>query len=249
MARRDRRLEYVWPNNGRTPGCGSWVTARSEKNSIAGFATADLYGRVLMPGEFDSTDELLQAADLLVVPTSRPKESVAVLEAMAAGLPVLVSEGPGHQELVTDGVTGHVFPGRDPAALASAICDVPSIIRCRRTRWPTAALQRVREIAFVARHGLVPSAAVSTTGLVQCEVGTMTRRILHIIPTLDRGGAEKQLVLLATRLPRDKFDVHVCTLTRSGPLSDPLARRRRFRCTRSASAGRSTPPPTGVCDD
>ncbi len=51
----------------------------------------------------------------------------------------------------------------------------------------------------------------------------MTCRILHIIPTLDRGGAEKQLVLLATRLPRDRFDVHVCTLTRSGPLNAPLS--------------------------
>lgn len=45
----------------------------------------------------------------------------------------------------------------------------------------------------------------------------MTRRILQIIPTLDRGGAEKQLVLLATGLPRDRFDVHVCLLTRGGP--------------------------------
>ncbi|MHB0957718.1 MAG: glycosyltransferase family 4 protein [Pirellulaceae bacterium] len=81
----------------------------------------DLFGRVLLPGEFDSTDELLQAADLLVVPTTRPKESVAVLEAMASGLPVLVSKGPGHEELVTDGVTGYVFPAGDPAALAAAI--------------------------------------------------------------------------------------------------------------------------------
>jgi len=106
---------------------------------------ADLHGRVLMPGEFDSTDELLQAADLLVVPTSLPKESVAVLESMAAGLPVLVREGVGHQELVTDGVTGQVFPGRDPAALASAIS--------RAFHHPmqgdvlaAAALQRVREL-------------------------------------------------------------------------------------------------------
>ena len=82
---------------------------------------ADLMGRVLMPGEFDSTDDLLMAADLLVVPTTVPKESVAVLEAMAAGLPVLVSEESGHQELVTDGVTGRFFPGRNPTALASAI--------------------------------------------------------------------------------------------------------------------------------
>lgn len=42
-------------------------------------------------------------------------------------------------------------------------------------------------------------------------------RILHIIPTLDRGGAEKQLVLLASGLPRDEFEFHVCALTRGGP--------------------------------
>ncbi|MGD9644867.1 MAG: glycosyltransferase family 4 protein [Pirellulales bacterium] len=48
------------------------------------------------------------------------------------------------------------------------------------------------------------------------------KRILHIIPTLERGGAEKQLALLARGLPRDEFDVHVCALTRSGPLYDEL---------------------------
>ncbi len=50
----------------------------------------------------------------------------------------------------------------------------------------------------------------------------MTKRILHIIPTLDRCGAEKQLVQLATRLPHDEFDVHVCVLTRDGPLRGVL---------------------------
>jgi glycosyltransferase involved in cell wall biosynthesis len=47
-------------------------------------------------------------------------------------------------------------------------------------------------------------------------------RLLLIIPTLDRCGAEKQLTLLATGLPRDRFDVHVCALTRGGPLAEPL---------------------------
>lgn len=47
-------------------------------------------------------------------------------------------------------------------------------------------------------------------------------RILHIIPTLDRSGAEKQLTLLATRLPREEFDPHVCVLTRSGPFEQDL---------------------------
>ena len=48
-------------------------------------------------------------------------------------------------------------------------------------------------------------------------------RILQIIPTLDRAGAEKQLCLLAEGLPREEFDVHVCALTRSGPLAGRLS--------------------------
>ena len=47
-------------------------------------------------------------------------------------------------------------------------------------------------------------------------------RVLHVIPTLVRGGAEKQLTLLATRLPRDRFDVHVTVLTHSGPYEQTL---------------------------
>jgi glycosyltransferase involved in cell wall biosynthesis len=43
-------------------------------------------------------------------------------------------------------------------------------------------------------------------------------RILHIIPTFERAGAEKQLLLLARGLARDDFDVHVAALTRGGPL-------------------------------
>lgn len=52
----------------------------------------------------------------------------------------------------------------------------------------------------------------------------MTTRVLQIIPSLDRCGAEKQLMLLATGLPRDQFEVHVCALTRGGPYADPLER-------------------------
>ncbi len=52
----------------------------------------------------------------------------------------------------------------------------------------------------------------------------MTRRILQVISTLARGGAEKQLTLLATGLDRAEFDVHVCALTCGGPLEDDLRR-------------------------
>ncbi len=50
----------------------------------------------------------------------------------------------------------------------------------------------------------------------------MMKKIAMIIPTMVRGGAEKQLAMLAMGLPRDRFDVHVFLLTHDGPLSDDL---------------------------
>jgi glycosyltransferase involved in cell wall biosynthesis len=47
-------------------------------------------------------------------------------------------------------------------------------------------------------------------------------RLALVIPTLDQSGAEKQLSLLATGLPRDRFRVEVVALTRSGPLEAVL---------------------------
>lgn len=51
----------------------------------------------------------------------------------------------------------------------------------------------------------------------------MAIRVLQVIPTLVRGGAEKQLALLACGLPRDQFDVHVAVLTHDGPYHETLA--------------------------
>lgn len=47
-------------------------------------------------------------------------------------------------------------------------------------------------------------------------------KVLQLIPTLDRSGAEKQMALLATGLPRDRFRVEVAALTRLGPLEREL---------------------------
>ena len=46
--------------------------------------------------------------------------------------------------------------------------------------------------------------------------------ILQLIPTLDRSGAEKQMVILAKGLPRDRFRVQAAALTRLGPLQADL---------------------------
>ena len=45
----------------------------------------------------------------------------AVLEAMAAGLPVVANDSGGTRELVVDGRTGVLLPDRDPARVAQAL--------------------------------------------------------------------------------------------------------------------------------
>ena len=58
-------------------------------------------------------------------------------------------------------------------------------------------------------------------------------KLLLLIPTLDRSGAEKQLTLLATHLPRSEFAVQVACLTRSGPYAAGISvtvLNKRFKC-------------------
>ena len=47
-------------------------------------------------------------------------------------------------------------------------------------------------------------------------------KLLFVIPTLDRSGAEKQMTLLATHLPSHEFDIRVVVLTRTGPFEEDL---------------------------
>lgn len=72
-------------------------------------------------GERDDTARLMQAADFLVLPSHFEGLSNALLEAMAAGCPVIASAVGGSPELVDDGRTGLLFPTDDADALAAAM--------------------------------------------------------------------------------------------------------------------------------
>jgi glycosyltransferase involved in cell wall biosynthesis len=65
---------------------------------------------------------LYAAADVVVVPSVIPDAlSRVVLEAMAAGRPIVATAVGGMPELIEDGVSGLLVPRRDPAALADAL--------------------------------------------------------------------------------------------------------------------------------
>ncbi len=80
-----------------------------------------LEGRVVFLGHRDDVPELLAVADLFVLPSISEGLPLSVVEAMAAGKPVVATAIGGIDEAVVDGETGILVPPADPVALAAAI--------------------------------------------------------------------------------------------------------------------------------
>lgn len=80
--------------------------------------------RVRLLGLRDDVARLLAAADVFVQPSRSEGLPLAVLEAMAAGLPVVASRVGGIHEAVVDGETGLLVGPGEPDVLAAAIARV-----------------------------------------------------------------------------------------------------------------------------
>lgn len=80
-----------------------------------------LGGRVRVLGERQDVRTLLADSDVFVLSSRSEGLPVSVLEAMAAGLPVVASDVGGLRELVVEGETGLLVPPADPEALAAAL--------------------------------------------------------------------------------------------------------------------------------
>lgn len=80
--------------------------------------------RTVFTGYRPDARRVLQCLDLFVLPSFSEGTSMALLEAMACGIPVCVTDVGGNPEVVTDGETGRLVPSNDDAALADALADV-----------------------------------------------------------------------------------------------------------------------------
>jgi glycosyltransferase involved in cell wall biosynthesis len=87
------------------------------------FEQAGVSDRVSFPGQIPNHDlpRYYHMADLYISPSHVDGSSVSLMEAMACGLPCLVSDIPANKEWVQDGENGWLFPDGDEQALAGKI--------------------------------------------------------------------------------------------------------------------------------
>lgn len=83
--------------------------------------------------------EFYRSADVFVLPSRFDSFGMVVTEALACGLPVIVTENVGAKDLVEEGVNGWVIPANDADSLAD------------RMAWCAANPQAVRAMAVAAR--------------------------------------------------------------------------------------------------
>jgi len=98
---------------GRDDGIGKDLTQRIDRRGLG--------QRVVLLGERNDVDRILPAMDLFVLASHEEGCSNALIEAMAAGVPVVATDVGGNPEALEHGRFGTLVPPHDPVRLAEAI--------------------------------------------------------------------------------------------------------------------------------
>ena len=80
--------------------------------------------KIIMPGFIDNIYEYYKAMDVFLLPSRSEGFSLALLEAAAAGLPIIASDIPGNDEFIKHGKNGLLFNISKPEELKKAIVNL-----------------------------------------------------------------------------------------------------------------------------
>lgn len=126
----------------------TWPTFGQEVAAEA--ASLGLADRVHFVGHTSNVDAMLPGLDAVVCSSREEGFGLAVLEAMAAGLPVIATRCGGVEDLIEDRVHGRLVDVDDPDALAEAVWETLTDESAQHRR-TSAARQRARTSFTVAR--------------------------------------------------------------------------------------------------
>ncbi|MEW6447369.1 MAG: glycosyltransferase family 4 protein [Bacillota bacterium] len=98
---------------------------------------------------WDEIPSAYKASDVVIYPSSFDEPfGLVLLEAMASGKPLVVTQVGGMPEIVTDGKTGFIIPPRSPDALAESIVRILSAPQCAEEMGRNAAFEVQRRFGL-----------------------------------------------------------------------------------------------------
>jgi glycosyltransferase involved in cell wall biosynthesis len=118
---------------GRDDGIGDNLKLQAEQYNLS---------NIHWLGSRADIPDVLQSADIGILSSLEEGFSNAILECMASGLPMVVTDVGGNKEAVVDGVTGFVVPPNDPNALAQALVKLANNEYLRK-QYSRASLERI----------------------------------------------------------------------------------------------------------
>lgn len=98
-----------------------WLGDGEDLELLKARAKADGLDNITFLGTTDTAVPLLAAADVYFTSSRWEGLPLAVIEAMAVGLPIVASDVTGHHEIVQDSAGGLLYPLGDPAAAAGRL--------------------------------------------------------------------------------------------------------------------------------
>ncbi len=83
-------------------------------------------GKLTLFGHVDNIEMLFSAADIFVLPSFYEGFGLAVLEAMASGVPIIASDVGGIPELMENGIEGYLVPSGNVCSISNKIAELSS---------------------------------------------------------------------------------------------------------------------------
>lgn len=194
----------------------------------AGYATR---GRIHFLGRRHDVPAVLAASDVFVLPTLFEGMSVAIVEAMAARIPVVTTDIPENRVLITHNMTGILVPVRSVNGLVEGLERLARDGRARK-RFSEAAHDFVR--SHLSIEAITTQWIDAFSAFTARSVSAPSKpRIVHLISSLESGGAENMLLRTLPLLNTGEYEHVVVTLLRDGGLA-PFFRERGVPVVSSA---------------
>lgn len=191
-------------------GSGPYESELRRLAAAAGVADAVTF-RHLLPAERSEMAAILSRSAVMAALSSYEAHPVAVMEAVALGLPVVGCDIAGIGDLVEDGLVAGVPLDADDAQVAAALL--------ARLRADDGSPHRAPDLALPTWEGAAEALADIYRTVLELPATAPRAKVVQIITTLTTGGAERQVESI---VEHSRHRQHVIALYSGGAVAESL---------------------------